>query len=82
LVVRQLEAIRREPGAAREAHELFANGRRSFATALGSLDDEVRGIHNDIHAIRSDILTLENQNLNRHTEILDILERLRTIETL
>ena len=72
LILRQLDLVRRELAAMREASELFAK-------RTGRLLEESGKMRNDIAEMRNDIHTLENQNLNRHNEILGILERLTRV---
>lgn len=43
---------------------------------LGDVLDSVRRIEGDVRDVRSDIVLLENHNLDRHNEIMGVIARL------
>jgi len=65
LTIRKLDLLIKEVEFLREANLLFAKRQENLI--------------NLAQAMRSDIVLLENQNLSRHTEILQILHRLEEI---
>lgn len=65
LTIRKLDLLIKEVEFLREANLLFAKRQENLI--------------NLTQAMRSDIVLLENQNLSRHTEILQILHRLEEI---
>jgi len=69
LVLAQLRALRGE-------NKMFREALQSFSRQSSQLFERLGNVEKAIVDMRGDIILLENKNLDRHSEVLDILCRL------
>ena len=77
IVVFQLRGIRRELSALLENQATFSKQIVRLYEHVDKLTDEMR---QDFTAIKSDIISLESQNISRHGETINALRRIEGLE--
>jgi DNA integrity scanning protein DisA with diadenylate cyclase activity len=73
LILTELRGLRRELQASLENQELFAKRQAQFQQTLAQFQQTLT-------ELRGDVILLENHNITRHTEILQILHRLEDVD--
>ena len=84
LVLLELWSLRRDFLAGQEAVALSLNHLKAFAGTLDELASEFETFRvetrDSLREIRSDLLRSDNNALNRHNDLLNAMERVRTVE--
>ena len=76
LILKRINDLRNDNKFTREALLTFGRQIVQFSDRLGGIENAIADMRKDITGVRTDIVLLENKNLDRHSEILEILHRL------
>ena len=79
-----LRGLRREVAALLENQATFSKQMVPLYEHVDRLSDDLRGLRDevrrDFQSVKSDIVTLENQNISRHGETINAIRRIEAIE--
>jgi hypothetical protein len=79
-----LRGLRREVAALLENQATFSKQMVRLYEYVDRLSDDLRGlrgeVRRDFQSVKSDIVTLENQNISRHGETINAIRRIEAIE--